>query len=352
MPDHHTYMQRCLQLAALGAGQVAPNPMVGAVLVHNDIIIGEGFHPEFGAPHAEVNCINSVSRENIPLISGSTLYISLEPCSHFGKTPPCTDLIIEQKIPTVVVACRDIFAEVNGSGIRKLQNAGINVIEEVLEKEARELNKRFFTFHQLHRPYIILKWAQTGDGKIAGPLANQRLHISNEITNRLVHKWRSGESAILVGTNTALQDDPALTTRLWPGKDPVRLVIDRDLSLPVSLKLFDSKVRTIVFNEHKQETGEKLSYYKLEANGNVLEQVLTIAYQEKLLSVIVEGGAGLLQSFIDAGVWDEARVITNGQLTIGNGIDAPKLKYAVLYREENLLTDTIAYYLNKRSENV
>ena len=242
-------MQRCLQLAAMGAGHTAPNPMVGAVLVYADRVIGEGFHRQYGGPHAEVNCINSVTKDDLPLLAKSTLYVSMEPCSHFGKTPPCTDLIIEKKIPTVVIACRDGYHKVNGKGIEKLRAAGINVIVGILEREALELNKRFFTFHQHQRPYIILKWAQSKDGKVAPlnlPAGRQvphsggnleqskgkRLLISNEVTDRLVHKWRSEEAAILVGTNTALQDDPALTTRFWPGRDPVRLVIEMELKLP------------------------------------------------------------------------------------------------------------------------
>ena len=339
-------MQRCLQLAAMGAGYTAPNPMVGAVLVYEDRIIGEGFHGQYGGPHAEVNCINSVTKEDLPLIAKSTLYVSLEPCSHFGKTPPCTDLIIEKKIPAVVIACKDIYAAINGRGIEKLQAAGVNVTVGILEKEALELNKRFFTFHEYHRPYIILKWAQSIDGKIANA-DHSRVFISNEYTNRLVHKWRSEEAAILVGTNTALLDDPALTARLWPGNDPTRLVIDMGLKLPSTLQLFDGKVKTIVFNALKHTTVEKLSYYKLDKGEDMLQQLLTGLYEQQLISVVVEGGAKLLQSFINEGLWDEARVIGNGQLTIGNGVDAPVLTNADLRSEEKLLTDQIAYYFKR-----
>ena len=320
--------------------------MVGAVLVYEGGIIGEGFHEQYGGPHAEVNCINSVTKEDLPLIAKSTLYVSLEPCSHFGKTPPCTDLIIEKKIPTVVIACPDSYAQVNGRGIEKLQAAGVNVTVGILEKEALELNKRFFTFHQYHRPYIILKWAQSNDGKIANA-DHSRVFISNEYTNRLVHKWRSEEAAILVGTNTALLDDPALTARLWPGNDPTRLVIDMGLKLPSTLQLFDGKVKTIVFNELKHNTGEILSYYKLDKGEQVLPQILSLLYEQQLTSVVVEGGAKLLQSFINEGLWDEARVIGNGQLTIGNGVDAPVLTNADLRSEEKLLTDQIAYYFKR-----
>ncbi len=233
-------MQRCLGLAKLGAGHVAPNPMVGAVLVYNDRIIGEGYHQQYGKAHAEVNCINSVKEDDIQLIEKSTLYVSLEPCAHYGKTPPCADLIIAKKIPTVVIACRDTYEEVNGRGIDKLKAANVNVIVGVLEKDAIELNKRFFTFYTKHRPYIILKWAQSNDGKIANA-DHSRVFISNEESNRLVHKWRSEEAAILVGTNTALYDDPELTTRLWTGNNPIRLVIDMEVKLPISLNCLMEK---------------------------------------------------------------------------------------------------------------
>ncbi|MBI3882924.1 MAG: bifunctional diaminohydroxyphosphoribosylaminopyrimidine deaminase/5-amino-6-(5-phosphoribosylamino)uracil reductase RibD [Sphingobacteriales bacterium] len=253
-------MQRCLELAKLGAGSVAPNPMVGAVLVYEDRIIGEGYHQQYGQAHAEVNCINSVKKEDKELISKSTIYVSLEPCAHYGKTPPCVNLIIEKQIPHVVVACRDSYKEVNGKGIEILKATGVNVVLGILEKEAIELNKRFFTFHREQRPYIILKWAQSGNAKI-GNADFSRVLISNEQTNKHVHKWRSEEAAILVGTNTALYDNPSLTTRLWQGNNPVRLVIDTDLKLPTSLQLFNGEVKTIVFNKVKQEAGI-LFYYR------------------------------------------------------------------------------------------
>lgn len=344
MTVHEQYMRRCLRLAAMGAGNTAPNPMVGAVLVYNDEIIGEGFHQQYGAAHAEVNCINSVV--DIELIAKSTLYVSLEPCAHFGKTPPCADLIIKHKIPKLVIGCRDSFKEVNGKGIEKLKKAGTNVTVGVLEKKCRELNKRFFTFHENKRPYVILKWAQTSDGKIAGP-NSERLLISNEIANRLVHKWRSEEAAVLVGTNTALLDDPLLTTRLWPGKDPVRLVIDKDLKLPMHLKLFDDSVKTIVFNYKKQEEGENLYYYKLNPAENFLDQMLTALYQMQVQSVMVEGGSKLLQSFINEGLWDEARLITNTALVINEGLDAPFLKNFSKLDEQKLSNDIISFFSKK-----
>ncbi len=345
-------MHRCLQLAAMGAGKVAPNPMVGAVLVFNGKIIGEGYHEQYGAAHAEVNCINSVADPS--LIPKSTLYVSLEPCAHYGKTAPCADLIINNKIPGVVIGCYDSFTEVNGKGIEKLQAAGVNVTVGILENDCREINRRFFTFHENQRPFIILKWAQTCNGKIAplnpprgGTLEHTgagRLLISNEITNRLVHKWRSEEAAILVGTNTAMQDDPALTTRLWPGKDPLRLVIDKQLKLPLHLKLFDGSVRTMIFNYEKQEEATNLFYCKLDHTQNFLPQVLNALYKMQVQSVLVEGGANLLQSFINESLWDEARVITNTSLENTEGLDSPVLKEFIIFNEQKIQNDRISFF--------
>jgi diaminohydroxyphosphoribosylaminopyrimidine deaminase/5-amino-6-(5-phosphoribosylamino)uracil reductase len=336
-------MHRCLQLAKLGEGHVAPNPMVGAVLVYENVIIGEGYHQRYGQAHAEVNCINSVSEANKSLIEKSTLYVSLEPCAHYGKTPPCADLIIKNNIPNVVIACRDSYEEVDGKGIEKLKQAGINVITGVLEKEALELNKRFFTFHTKHRPYIILKWAQSSDAKIAGDNFSA-VKISHDITNRLVHKWRSEEAAILVGTNTALHDNPSLTTRFWQGNNPVRLVIDRNLKLPESLHLFDGSVKTIVFNQVEDKEQNGILFYKIAAEENWIAAIMTALFQLNIQSVLVEGGATLLQSFIDQGYWDEARVITNEQLTIGNGIHAPVLKNNTLTNTKKIATDLVVTY--------
>lgn len=343
-------MYRCIELAKLAAGNVAPNPMVGAVLVNDERIIGEGYHKKFGEPHAEINCINSVEEKNKELIDKSTLYVSLEPCSHFGKTPPCTDLIIKSKIPKVVIGCKDVYKEVDGKGIKKLQDAGVEVITCVLEKECIELNKRFFTFHQQQRPYIILKWAESGDRKIetshepsAQVERGQRTFISNEYSNRLVHKWRSEEAAILIGTNTALQDDPSLTTRLWKGNNPIRLVIDMNLRLPSALKIFNKEVKTIIFNKHKNEEAGDLIFYKIEEE-NLIQQLVKVLYELNIQGMIVEGGAILLQSFIDAGLWDEARVIRNEQLTINNGINSPELKNMDLQKKEKYFSDTINYF--------
>lgn len=336
-------MHRCFELAKLGQGNVAPNPMVGAVLVFNDLVIGEGYHREYGKEHAEVNCINSVSKENIHLIDQSTLYVSLEPCAHFGKTPPCSDLIIEKKIPRVVIACRDSFLQVDGKGIERLRAGGIEVTTGLLETEALELNKRFFTFHEKHRPYIILKWAQTANAMIAGKEAS-RLLISSEKSDRIVHKWRTEETAILVGTNTALLDNPALTARLWTGNHPVRLVLDKALKLPPTHQILDGTVRTVVFNSMVQEQIGSLLYHKIEENKNWVLQITAALHQLNIQSVLVEGGAQLLQSFIAANCWDEARVITNTALEIPFGIEAPLLLHAEKKSIQTIECDTIEYY--------
>ena len=347
MNDDELYMRRCLQLAALGAGNTAPNPMVGAVLVHEGRIIAEGYHQQYGYAHAEVNCINSVAEEDKHLIPSSTIYVSLEPCAHHGKTPPCADLIIKHQIPKVVVGCRDPFKEVNGKGIEKLLHAGVEVVTGVLEHECKNINKRFFTFYTKHRPYILLKWAQTGDCKMAG-YSSERLLITNPITNKLVHKWRSEEAGILVGTTTALLDDPALDNRLWAGKNPIRLVVDMDLSLPATLQLFNGKHKTIVFNTIKHEEVGNILYYQVTHDVSLVHQILNACYQQRILSVMVEGGARLLQSFIDEGLWDEGRVITNETLFIGEGLPAPQLKHNRFSHSEKILTDRIDYFYNKR----
>jgi diaminohydroxyphosphoribosylaminopyrimidine deaminase / 5-amino-6-(5-phosphoribosylamino)uracil reductase len=366
---HEQYIYRCLELAKPGAGYVAPNPMVGAVLVYNDCIIGEGYHQLYGEAHAEVNCVGeAISNGQTDTIPQSTLYVSLEPCAHFGKTPPCTDLIIKHRIPKVVIGCRDPFPAVNGKGIEKLKAAGVEVETGILEKECKELNKRFFTFHTKHRPYIILKWAETGDGFIAPPnpaeggtfenSENKRLLISNEYTNRLVHKWRSEEAAILVGTNTAMNDDPELTTRLWPGHSPVRLIVDMNLRLPSSLKIFNGAATTIVFNTkmHSNESewsipsltergpGAGSLYYQVTEDVSLVHQIVNALYQLQIQSVIVEGGASLLHSFIDEDMWDEARIISNGQLAIGKGLEAPQLKKSLKSEEQNVFSDKIEIF--------
>jgi diaminohydroxyphosphoribosylaminopyrimidine deaminase/5-amino-6-(5-phosphoribosylamino)uracil reductase len=342
------YMQRCLQLARMGAGRVAPNPMVGAVLVYNGRVIGEGYHKQFGGPHAEPECINSVAEADKVLIRDSTLYVSLEPCAHFGKTPPCADLVISKGIKKVVVASRDPFEEVNGKGIEKLEAAGIEVKIGLMEKEALALNHAFFTFHSKKRPLIILKWAQTADGFIGRWKndAGSRLLISNEITNRLVHKWRAETESIMVGTNTARKDDPSLNTRYWMGKSPLRLVIDRNLKLPPSAKLFDNSSETIVYNYHRSGIAGNTRHYKLDGHTNLVQQVMDNLYERKITSLLVEGGAQLLQSFIDLDLWDEARIITNRKLYVHDGVQSPVLKRGEMTAREFYAEDEVAYLVN------
>lgn len=347
MSAHEIYMRRCLHLASLGAGFVAPNPLVGAVLVHAGRIIGEGYHRQYGEAHAEVNCINSVGEEDKNLIPFSTIYVSLEPCAHHGKTPPCADLIIKNNIRKAVIGCRDPFSKVDGKGIGKLISAGIDVTLGVLENECRVINKRFFTFHTKQRPYIILKWAQTNNRKIAA--ANERLLITNEFTNRLVHKWRSEESGILVGTNTALLDNPDLNNRLWSGKSPVRLILDKNLRLPQHLKIFNQQQKTVVFNTKKKEEAGNILYYRINQELGVVQQILHACYSENIQSILIEGGTQLLQSFIEKHLWDEARIITNNTLFLDDGLDAPQLSFNEFSGSENIFNDTIAYYTNKNN---
>jgi diaminohydroxyphosphoribosylaminopyrimidine deaminase/5-amino-6-(5-phosphoribosylamino)uracil reductase len=341
------FMERCLQLAGLGAGFTAPNPLVGAVLVHEGRIIGEGYHQQFGGPHAEVNCIESVQVADRWLIPLSTLYVSLEPCCHYGKTPPCTDLIIREKIPLVVIGCRDPFPEVNGKGIEKLQASGIGVVFPVLEQEAKEKNHRFFTFHEKNRPYIILKWAESVNHKIAGK-GGKRIQISNDYSTRLVHKWRSEEAGILIGTNTALMDNPELTTRLWDGKNPVRIVVDEKLRLPDSLKIFDGIDPTIVLNGSNELSAGKILFKRITGQHFSIESILSAIHEVGIISILVEGGLKLIQSFIDSGSWDEIRIITNNALEIPEGISSPEIKDAKFLYSETYRTDIVRYFRNEK----
>ena len=310
MNDFNQYMGRCLELAAKGLGNVAPNPMVGCVIVHNDVIIGEGYHQKYGEAHAEVNAIASVADKS--LLTESTVYVSLEPCTHQGKTPPCSDLLITHKVKRVVVGCLDSNPLVGGKGIEKLRNAGIEVITGILENEARELNKRFFTYHEKQRPYIILKWAQTNDGFISriSPFTREENWITNKKSQQLVHTWRAQEQAILVGTNTALLDNPSLTVRLAEGKNPARILIDKDLKVPVTNVIFNSEAETIVFTEMDRSSRNNISYHKIDFTKNIIPQILDVLFHLKITSIIIEGGTHTLQSFIDQNIWDEARVFT------------------------------------------
>lgn len=344
MPTHEMYMAECLALGAHGAGEVAPNPMVGAVIVSHDRIIGRGFHERFGGPHAEVNAVRSVS--DTTLLEQSTLYVSLEPCCHFGKTPPCSDLIIDAKIPRVVVGITDPFAAVSGGGIRKLRAAGIEVIENVLSQECYELNRRFFTFHREKRPYVILKWAETADGFIAGADGTPQW-ISGEASRTLVHTWRAAEAAIMIGTRTARTDDPELTVRHVRGRNPLRVLIDNELQLPPTLKLFDRSTPTLIFNRLRSEVTPNLECVPYDENDGIAS-MLAILHSRGILSVLVEGGGETLARCIAANVWDEARVFKNPKLLFGSGIPAPQL--AVPPRESTAIgDDSLSIFRNPRT---
>lgn len=318
------FMKRCIELAQLGNDSTFPNPMVGSVIVHNKKIIGEGYHEKFGEAHAEVNAIKSV--KNKDLLKESTIYVSLEPCAHYGKTPPCALLIIESKIPKVVIGMKDPFAKVNGEGIRLLKDAGIDVKVGVMEQDCEKLNKAFNNLHRTKRPYVILKWAQTQDGfidKIRTKDSEQKPNwITNEACRTLVHKWRSETQAILIGTNTALIDNPKLNVRSWKGNSPIRIVIDKDLKLPNNLHIFDQSIPTIIINNEANRIQENLEYIKLKFDNNLLESLLHVLYTKNIVSVFVEGGKKTLQSFIDQNIYDEARVFV-GSTTFEEGLSAP-----------------------------
>lgn len=310
MIPHEHFMKRCLELAELGKGNTSPNPMVGSVLVFENRIIGEGYHRQYGEAHAEVNCFQSVLLQDQDLIPHSTLYVSLEPCSHFGKTPPCVDLILKHKIQHVVIACRDRSEKVNGKGIQKLIESGIQVIEGILENEAIILNHRFFTAQLKSRPYIILKWAESADGFLAS--TSGKTKISNLYSDILVHKWRSEEDAIWVGYNTAVIDNPILNVRNWNGRNPLRIVYDRDLSLSSDLLLLNGEQPTIIFNTKENKTEKNISYIQI-IDENYLLSILNYLASIHINSVIVEGGAHLHQSLIDFNLWDEIRIIRSSQ---------------------------------------
>ena len=343
MDTAELYMHRCIELAQLGAGHVAPNPMVGAVLVHADRIIGEGYHQHYGQAHAEVNCIDSVMPGDAPLISESTLYVSLEPCAHHGKTPPCADLIIRHGIPKVVVGSRDPFVKVDGKGISKLEAAGVEVVTGVLEKECVKLNRSFFRMHQLQRPFIVLKWAQTADG-FMGSLSDARLKISGALTDRLVHRWRSELASIMVGTTTARIDDPQLTNRLWNNVQPTRVVIDMGLKLPGNLKLFDGSVRTVVLNGLSDRHDGNTEWRRIVDNKPAT--IASALAGTGLNSVLIEGGRSLLTSFLAEGLWDEVRIITNKSMFVGSGIEAPGFPAGMVTNRSTIGTDEIVVIEN------
>jgi diaminohydroxyphosphoribosylaminopyrimidine deaminase/5-amino-6-(5-phosphoribosylamino)uracil reductase len=321
--DDFLFMSRALELAKLGRGHVSPNPMVGCVIVHNQRIIGEGWHRQYGGPHAEVNAVRSVTDES--LLPESTVYVTLEPCSHFGKTPPCADLLIAKRVKKVIVCNDDPNPLVAGQGLAKLRAAGIEVETGLLAEQGRELNRRFFTFIEQQRPYLILKWAETADGFMA-PADFRPMPISRTLSRQLVHKWRTGEDAILVGTNTARHDNPQLNVRLWTGRNPVRIVIDKQLQLPSSLHLFDGSQPTLVYTVlPMDETGGLTKYIQLAPEAPFLPQLITDLYRQKIQSVIVEGGAVLLESFLNQGFWDEIRVFKSPKM-LGTGLAAPRIR--------------------------
>lgn len=324
MADHH-FMQRCLDLAKLGAGAVSHNPMVGAVLVADDRVIGEGYHRKFGGPHAEAEAFNSVPEADRSLIPSSTLYVNLEPCCTTGKTPPCTDLILSQGIRNVVVAMADPNPAVNGKGISQLTQAGVEVVIGTMEDEARWLNRRFVTFHEKQRPYVILKWAQSADGFMGR--RGERIKISGALADRLVHKWRSEEDSVLVGTETARIDNPRLTVRHWSGRNPLRVVIDRSHALQSGLHIFDATAETLILDE-------------TEDASSMLRQL----HEQQVMSVMVEGGRNVLHSFIEANLWDEARVIIGGT-SLQSGIEAPLIHRAPT-SSMGIGTDRILLFVN------
>jgi len=316
------YMTRALELATLGRGRVSPNPLVGCVIVHNDRIIGEGWHKRYGDWHAEVNAVRSVADES--LFSEATVYVTLEPCSHFGKTPPCADLLVEKRVKRVVVCNDDPFPLVAGKGLAKLRAAGIEVETGVLAAQGRELNRRFFHFVEKQRPYLILKWAETADGFIA-PSDFQPIAISSSLSRQLVHQWRDEEDAVLIGTNTARYDNPRLNVRLWVGRNPVRVVIDKNAQLPSNLNLFDDSQPTLVYGVSKAEQVEQTTFVALNPDEPFLDQLLADLYGRKVQSLIVEGGTHLLESLITQGLWDEVRIFKSPK-TLGAGLAAPTLR--------------------------
>ena len=333
MNIHEKYINRCIEIAKNGLGFTAPNPMVGCVIVHENKIIGEGFTSPYGGKHAEVNAIESVSNQT--LLTKSTLYVTLEPCSHFGKTPPCSDLIIKKGIPNVVIGTTDTHSKVAGEGIKKLQEAGCHVVVGVLENECINHHKRFLTFHNKRRPYIILKWAETLDGFIAPETKQEQkpIWITNMYSRQLVHKWRAEEQAILVGTKTILEDNPSLTIRSWTGKNPIRVVLDKASKLPDSYNIFNNKAETI-----------RLSENQVDFNTNLATHICNYLHSKDIQSIIIEGGSKTLKTFIDENIWDEARVFV-GTTTFKKGTKAPTFLGRQI-SEEHILNDVLKIYVN------
>jgi diaminohydroxyphosphoribosylaminopyrimidine deaminase/5-amino-6-(5-phosphoribosylamino)uracil reductase len=340
--EHESFMQRCVDLAYLGQGNVSPNPMVGCVIVKNGLIIGEGYHSEYGGKHAEIKAIESVIDQKE--IENSTVYISLEPCVHHGKTPPCVHELINRKIKTAVIGSRDSNPIVGGKGIESLKRVGIEVIENILEEECRKLNKRFFTFHEKRRPYVILKWAQTSDGYLDKnrEIGEKGVNwISSPESKVLVHKWRSEEQSILVGRNTILNDNPSLTVREISGKNPTRIVIDSQLQLSKDVNIFSKDAPTLVFNRLKNDKTDGVEWIKISETST--KHILDELFKRNIQSVLVEGGSRTLQYFIIDNVWDEARVIV-GDVKFGDGVKAPVMNKVPSRAHQFSDHDTIYYY--------
>ena len=330
MQNKEFFMQRCIELASKAMGCASPNPMVGSVIVYNNKIIGEGYHEKYGSHHAEVNAINSVKDKS--LLSKSTLYVNLEPCAHFGKTPPCSDLLIQNKIPEVVIGCVDTFSEVSGKGIEKMRRVGIDVKVGVLENESRELNKRFFTFHEKKRPYIIIKWAESKDGFIAPKNQTKPFWMTSSESKKLVHEWRAEEDAILIGRITAEKDNPSLTAREVEGSNPIRIVIDKDLKLSADFNLFNNDAKTIIFNQIKSEKNNSNDFIKINFN-NLTKNILQELHKQNIQSIIIEGGTKTLQSFIDEKLWDEARIFTTNKI-LTEGVKPPAIEGEIILEDK------------------
>ena len=346
------YLKRCFQLAQIGVGRVSPNPAVGAVIVHEETIIGEGFHKYFGGAHAEVEAVNSVNEKNKLLLPFSTIYVSLEPCFHYGKTPPCVDLILREKIRRVVIAVQDPNPKVGGKSVGKLKAMGIQVDLMKTDDWTRELlnYKRntldpFITFIEKHRPYIILKWAQTPDGFIGRH--DSQITISNKKTERLVHKWRSESDTIMVGTQTIITDNPNLDNRFYFGKSPIRITFDKKQLLSRKLNIFNGKQETIIFTAI-ENAKEPYFYQKNYSEESVLDDILNVLYTKNISTLFIEGGSKLLNTFISSRLWDEARIIT-GKDNLFSGIEAPRLNTGILVKTENFTGDDIKYWCKEKS---
>ena len=343
--EEEKYMRRCIELAGNGLCNVAPNPMVGAVIVCDGRIIGEGYHIRCGEAHAEVNAIRSVKDES--LLKRSTIYVSLEPCSHYGKTPPCADLIIEKQIPRIVIGCQDPFSKVAGRGIQRLRDAGREVTVGVLEEECQHLIRRFIIFNTLHRPFITLKWAESADHFIDIERTDGKpVILSSPLSSMLVHKKRAEADAIMVGRRTALLDNPSLTVRNWYGRNPIRIVLDRTLSLPKDLQIFDGEIPTLIFTEKERPEEKDVTYITIDFIHNPLIQIMEELYQRKIQSLLVEGGSQLLQSFIDNDLWDEV-FIEKCPSRLYSGVKAPEISDKFSYSTEKHFERQIWHYVHQ-----